>query len=298
MVGRASRDSIADELLGRLGRRGAPILGEGGEAVVYALDDERILRLDRSPGSRGSTTQRVTLLDELSGTRSVRSVRIPEVLEHGELDGRGWTVERRFRGRAAADELLRLDRPGRDALVRGSLDAIAALGDLPLEPRPWFGDLRGTDPIRAGSWREFLVERVRPSVRSVPALVDIDVAGIADDVADLSDGEPEPSFVHLDAFLGNVLADGPTVTAVIDIGWSSIAGEHRLDPVSAVVYLDSPEISPTAVDGDRSVAHDWLDEAGLRDWYAPTGRWLAAFWAFAVEDQPLHRWCRRILLDG
>ena len=74
------------------------------------------------------------------------------------------------------------------------------------------------------------------------------------DAQALADALPEPdasSFVHLDAYVGNVLTDGLRITAVIDIGVSSVAGDRRLDPLAAVVDLLSPQITPMATTAGR-----------------------------------------------
>jgi hypothetical protein len=77
-----------------------------------------------------------------------------------------------------------------------------------------------------------------------------------------------------------------------------VAGDRRLDPVSAVVYLASPAISPTAIPADVDVAMSWLRAYGLHEWFEPAQRWLAAFWSFALDDPRLFEWCRAVLLEG
>ena len=73
-------------------------------------------------------------------------------------------------------------------------------------------------------------------------------------------------------------------------------GPPDLDPLVAVAYLD-PDITPTAQEGDRTVAREWLRDAGLADAFAPARRWIAGYWTGAVDDLRLRRWCARVLLD-
>ena len=103
--------------------------------------------------------------------------------------------------------------------------------------------------------------------------------------------------MHLDAFTGNMLTDGTRITAVLDIGPTSVAGDRRLDPLSAAVYLASPDITPVATPADVDVAMSWLHAAGLDQWFEPARRWLAAFWSFAVDDPRVLRFCRAVLLE-
>jgi hypothetical protein len=103
--------------------------------------------------------------------------------------------------------------------------------------------------------------------------------------------------VHLDAFAGNMLTDGARITAVLDIGVTSIAGDGRLDPLSAAVYLASPDITPTATPADADVAMSWLRNAGLFEWFEPARRWLAGFWSAAYDDPRVLKFCQGVLLD-
>jgi len=93
-----------------------------------------------------------------------------------------------------------------------------------------------------------------------------------------------------------MLAAGTAITAVIDIGQTSVVGDRRLDPLTAAVYLCSEGITPEAGAADRATAMAWLADAGLDRWFEPARRWIAAYWASAVDDRALHDWCRRVLL--
>ena len=84
--------------------------------------------------------------------------------------------------------------------------------------------------MRSPTWRGYLEERVNRSLRrSTPAFRGVSAAALAAALPDAA----EPAFVHLDAFAGNMLATGTTITAVIDIGLTSASGDARLDPVAA-----------------------------------------------------------------
>ncbi len=132
------------------------------------------------------------------------------------------------------------DASARAPLIEAHLDAVALLGDLPLAPRAGYGDLISEEPVIAATWAAYLEQRARLNLaRSVPELRSIDATGLA---AALPEAEG-PAFVHLDAWVGNLLTDGAAITAVIDVGPTSVVGDRRLDPVSAVVYLAAPEIS-------------------------------------------------------
>lgn len=283
---------------GRCSARSASALttcsARGGEALVFALGDDRIVRVLRAPTPVDTLTRRVDLVAELRADDLPFA--LPEVLDVGEVDGVTYAIERRLAGRSLMDVLAETDGTAdRERLVRAHLDAVTALGDLPLAPRAWFGELIAPDPVRATRWPEYLRAAATRRLAAAPEpFASVGVDAVVEELPDTDDAR----FVHLDAFAGNMLADGTTVTAVIDFGVTSLAGDPRLDALAAVVYLTTPEITPVATARDHEVAAAWLDDAGLAGWLEPARRWLAAYWSAAVDDADLHRWCRRILLPG
>jgi aminoglycoside phosphotransferase (APT) family kinase protein len=278
-------------VLRHLGVAADAVLGHGGEAWVYALDDDRVVRVLHSGGRKEHVSQRRRLVDEL--VRAEPTFALPEVIEIDELDGRVFSIDRRLHGRSVLDELAECEGPQRNRLIEAQLAAAAALGDLHLEPRDTFGELIFDAPITTSRWLAYLEQRAAANLaRSTPDLYAIDPVALA--VA-LPDTETR-AFVHLDAFAGNMLTDGTHITAVLDIGPTSLAGDRRLDPLATAVYLTSREITPTARTSDVDVIMSWLRAAGLEPWFEPARRWLAAYWSFALDDPAVTAFCRGVLL--
>ena len=260
---------------------------------MYALDDVRVVRVPHHRGDLAGIRDREGLVEELA--RRGAPFELPTVLEMGEFDGLTFAVERRLPGTSVLEQLRRLEGSARARLIERHLEAAAALGGLHLEPRGWYGDLIAERPIRTPTWREYLEARVATNLqRSMPGLRSVDPAALAADLPDTG----RAAFVHLDAFAGNMLAVDGEISAVLDIGTTSVAGDRRLDPLAAAVYLSSPEITGAVTPQDLQVARSWLRAAGLDDWFEPARRWLAAYWSFAVDDRPLQEWCHSVLLDG
>jgi aminoglycoside phosphotransferase (APT) family kinase protein len=250
------------------------LLGHGGEAWVYALGDRHVVRLLHE-GQDGVTIRlRQALVEELRSGGAPFD--LPEVVDVGEVDGRWFAIERRLMGVRLMDQLAALEGHERDLLVERHLDAAALLGTLHLSPRGWYGELVAGDPVRSATWLGYLRERAAVSLRqSTPSLHAINPTELADALPDAT----IPAFVHLDAFAGNMLATRTAVTAVLDIGPTSVSGDSRLDPLAAAVYLSAPQITPVATSRDLDVAMSWLRSAGLVEWFAPAKCWLAAFWS-------------------
>jgi aminoglycoside phosphotransferase (APT) family kinase protein len=283
---------VPDEIvLARLGIDRSNVLGEGGEATVYALDADRVLRLPKAAVPASALDGRRALLDVI---RDRAPFATPVVLDHIDVDGRTIVIERRLPGRNALEVL---DTTGdRAALVRSHLDAAAAIADLPC-PSTHFGEVWGDFAIEADSFRSWSVARLGASLAIAgERFAHLDAERLTEDLLTvLPTPEPAaPVLVHLDAYLGNMLADGDQISAVLDFGPMTIGGPPHLDALACIAYL-APEIARTANDADRGVARDWAEERGLLDALEPTERWVAAYWAFAHDDEQLHRWCARVL---
>ena len=101
-----------------------------------------------------------------------------------------------------------------------------------------------------------------------------------------------PELVHLDFFPGNVMADGDQVTGVLDFGFATILADRRLTPLVAAVSL--------RLRSDATEAELAYVEARVGAEAVPQMRkWLAAYWAFAIKDDPdLARWAVPELEDA
>jgi Ser/Thr protein kinase RdoA (MazF antagonist) len=282
-----------DRVLASFGISPSALLGRGGESRVYALDDERVARVNAAQTRPAQVAGRAALLGELGRSAASLPFFIPEVLDTVTIGEYIVTVERRLPGTPLSELLAELSGEARAAVLRAYLEAAAQLGQLVVD-RCWYGDLLDARPIRAQTFRAYLEQRARRSLKAAGR----PFAGI--DPASLAAALPEPeqaSFVHLDAFPGNMLADAGGITAVLDFGASCIMGDRRLDPLTAAVYLD-PAITPAANDEDRQVAQEWLAAAGLAGLYEPAQRWIAAYWSFALDDLSVYLWCQTVLDDS
>jgi Ser/Thr protein kinase RdoA (MazF antagonist) len=267
-----TRSAVPARVLKSLGIPEGAFLGSGAEAQAYALDGRRVARVHGLGVAEDDVRHRASLLSELAGSAGAVPFAIPRVLEIAAVEDRLVSIETRLPGRALSEVLGEASADQRAGLIRAYLDAAARIGDLQLE-RPWYGDLCNRDPIRTATFREYLRERARKSLAAAgPDFAAVD----ADELAAALPAPSIPALVHLDAFPGNMLAEGGSITAVLD-------------------FLDSP-ITPSATASDRRAAVEWLRDHQLMDLYAPARRWLGAYWSFAREEPRLFDWCRSLLL--
>ncbi len=279
------------KVLEQLGTSGEQLLGEGGEAQVYALDASNVLRLHQPGTSVNDALSRKALLDEIGKGASHLWFNTPEVLEVGTLLGHTYSIERRIVGESLTDALRTAGETSRGRLVSRYMDAAWAIGEIAVV-RPTLGEVSAVDAVRRDSFSGYLAERARRSL-SGTALAHIDAEALATELGEAVD---PPALVHLDFFAGNVMTDGDEITGVIDFGYSTIIGDRRLNPVAAAVHLASPRITPVATTADRATAMSWIVEHGLEGYYSAGERWMAAYWMFASDDDPvILPWSRSVL---
>ena len=276
-------DPAVPQVLVAFGLEPGALIGSGGEATVYALDGERVLRVHRPGPDRVTLERRRNLLDELAPQARELPFAIPRVLELRSVHERWVTIEPRLPGRPMSELLAEVDGSAREEVVLSYLQAGRSLSQLTLS-RPFYGDLLADDTIREPTFRAYLERRARRS---------LDAAGGplgSVDAGELAHGLPEaerPAFVYLDVHPSNVLVQGVRVTAVVDFGGVAIVGDARLGAVVPATYL---------LDRDQGVAQAWLRAQGLSEMYGPARRWIAAFWSFAKDDLELFEWCKNVLL--
>jgi Ser/Thr protein kinase RdoA (MazF antagonist) len=276
-------DSAAAAVIETYGVQPSALLGSGGEALVYALDEERVLRVHRPGPTAATIVRRASLLAELAANDPALPFAIPEVLEQAQVHERWVTIERRLPGRPLSELLGEIDGAARDTLVLSYLEAGQRLAKVPLQ-RAFYGDLLADDALRTASFRQYLEQRARLSLAAGgEPLAQIDAAPLAGALPEAT----EPAFVYLDYYPSNVLVAAGRVTAVVDFGGAAIVGERRFATVVGATGLP-PRDAPLAL--------AWLRSQGLSELYAPTRNWMAAFWSFARDDAPLFAWCRSVLL--
>lgn len=269
----------------------AQLLGEGGEAQVYALDDAYVVRLFREGASAEDVAARTTLLMEIATGAAHLPFETPVVVAQGGVFGRIYTLEKRIPGTSLLTALSRATGSVRGSLVEQYMDAAWQVGEIRVA-RDYLGEIGRKDAIQTPTWQVYLTERANRSLASSP-LNHLDGTPFANALGELA--EP-PAFIHLDYFAGNVMANGDQLNAVIDFGYSSIIGDRRMNALVAAAHLVTPRITPTVTAEDQAIAFAWLRDHDLFDYYERGLPWLAAYWTFASDDVELYNWCRSILL--
>ena len=291
-------DPIRRSVLERHGVGPDDHLGHGGEADVFALDPERVLRLLRNPDV-DATAAYVRRIGSLYDTfdRGAVPFALPQVLEV-HVEEIAWSIERRLPGRVLQELLDDLDGDERVRAIDGYVDGAADFGALGVPPGfgDGYGELFTAEQLRAERWGDLLADRLvrqRDRGDAVLGLVD-DLDRAVDHIVAMARAEPSVgrTLVHGDYFPGNVLfGDDLRVSAVLDLGWLTVVGDATHDVRSAVAFW---EVRPWSLPRDAAVLlaaarrHLGADAEAM---IARTRHFEQLRFGFVREDEHLFAWC-------
>lgn len=230
-------------LLQHFGITSAAFLGQGSESQVYALDQQRVVRVYPSDASLAYIHARTTFYRQLVAQQPTFA--IPHILDQGVLDGHPYTIEQRMHGRDFAHVLPQLTGQHRVHALQSYLDLAAQIGTIQFPHMP-FGELIvPNDGVQRDTWPHFLWDRVQQTLGMSYADIMQDVPHIDELLITFETRVPQMlmtnthALVHGDYFPGNVFIDNTfTVYGVGDFGYSTVVGDPRIDLVGAVVFLE------------------------------------------------------------
>ena len=283
-------------------------IGWGGESLVWALDDERVLKVsfDRSEAFLGRLAGLYELLDLTA------PFRVPVIHEFGSLAdldpslGSGaWAIQRRIGGVMMMEGLAaQRSRPeARRGLLRHLVEVAfsfgcVAAGDGAVD---WGDAAEMVDPVTAPSWDGYLVAKGEAQLRRLDTVEASVSEAHARWCAAVEGLEPEHRVLcHGDLYPDNILvAPGAAAPAdlggvgVLDLSVQAVWGDPLLDPASAIAFLallprrnsDDLHVCIEHVRRTRpAVAGDLVARLRL---YA---LFYAFYYLFATNEPALHRW--------
>jgi putative membrane protein len=290
------------ELLARFGIGRDRLLGSGGESEVFALDHERVLRIYRTAPGRTADQLR-PLYDSWRGVDI--GLELPMIMEMGELNGRFYTVDRRFSGRNFSSWLQQAEMAQRRSALISFLEATERLQRLP-SPVPGFARLIGDlAPQQFGTLGELLTNMLWGPLQSSRARLERDVPGVSEVWnrlhTDLAQRSVTPALVHGDICPPNAYISqgpqGPVVTGMGDFSPHTLHADPLMDLAGAVIFL---ELEPYA---EAPADAAWLQAVAVerhgRDiigWIEVYRRYYGFYFSNAYEFDPnLYAWCLRQL---
>jgi putative membrane protein len=293
------------ELIAAFGIGRDQLLGSGGESEVFAIDHDRVLRLyrDRHEAPRQTAAQLQVLYQSWSD--SDIGLELPLIIELGELNGRFFTVDRRFSGRNFSGWLQSADMIQRRAALITFLDATERLQHL-RSPVPGFARLIGDSaPQQFGTLVELLSNMLSGPTQGSRDHLERDVPHVAEVWnqlhAALAQRSVTPAVVHGDVCPPNAFLSqgpqGPVVTGIADFSPHTMHADPLMDVAGASIFL---ELEPYA---DAAADAAWLEAVAVERHGREIVRWIDAyrrFYGFYFSnayafDPTLYAWCIRQL---
>jgi putative membrane protein len=293
------------ELLAAFGIGRDQLLGSGGESEVFAIDHDRVLRLyrDRHEAPRQTAAQLQALYQSWSD--SDIGLELPLIIELGELNGRFFTVDRRFSGRNFSGWLQHGDMTQRRAALITFLDATERLQHL-RSPVPGFARLVGDGaPQQFGTLVELLSNMLTGPTQSSRDQLERDVPHVAEVWnqlhAALAQRSVAPAVVHGDVCPPNAYLsqgpEGPVVTGIADFSPHTVHADPLMDVAGALIFL---ELEPYA---DAAADAAWLEAVAVErhgpeivGWIDVYRRFYGFYFSNAYAfDRTLYAWCLRQL---
>ena len=281
------------------------LLGGGGESEVFALDDQRVLRIYRRP--HADTDNTVAQLHAVyAGWEGVDiGIEVPRIIEVGQRSGRFFTIDRRFSGEGFSEWLRQAGTTERHIALTSFLDATERLRRLP-SPMAGFARLVGQEaPKVFGSFPELMHNMLAASVQASRAQLDRDLPNAArvwDRLhGELAERSVSPALVHGDVCPPNAYVSrdptGPVVTGIGDFSPHTVNGDPAMDIAGAVIFL---ELEPYP---DAQADSAWLGGVAIERWGSEIGHWIDVyrrFYGFYFSnshafDPRLYAWCLRQL---
>jgi putative membrane protein len=272
------------------------LLGFGGEAATYALDERRVVRCYRAGTEPRRVEVRAAFYEGIA--RSSLPFKLPVVESIGDVDGWLYSIEERIPGTSLTTALGVLEGTERTRALSNYAAAAEHIQTIEFDSRD-FGELLADAPIRRPMWPAFLVDRAERALFAGRRVMKADVPELDDVLATFRAGTAqvsdvvEPRLVHGDYFPGNVMVDARgAVTGIFDFSPMTVAGDPRLDLAGALIFLEvvapyRPEDSTTVEDVITARhGHDVLPVIELyRTYYS------LYFSATKEFDPELYRWC-------
>jgi aminoglycoside phosphotransferase (APT) family kinase protein len=248
----------ASRVLAHLGCPSAPLLGEGGEGMVFALDDARVVKIYHV----GADAAYIQALAELQAfiARAPLPFATPLILEGGQFDGIHYALERRLAGKHLA--LATLAPAEQRRALAHYFAAPQALDAVDVAHLPYGRALAHPQMLTSPSWPTFLQASLQRSTTLARDDLAQDVPDAAAKLARLEAlistrlADPPKRLVHGDYFPGNVLFDDDLrVAALLDFSPHTVIGDRRMDVAGAISFLTlDPRFTPAHLAPLRALA--------------------------------------------
>ncbi|CAN7547648.1 aminoglycoside phosphotransferase family protein [Rossellomorea sp. LjRoot5] len=240
-----NKDTMKSNLFARFSISGADFLGSGMEAEVYALNDEKVLKVYND---LSDAAKQKRLRDFYSGLKADHlSYELPYIHEILVENGTLVTIEKRIQGSDMQNRLAGMTHDEQTNMMKTYLQASVELqslqGSSTMEGFQLFHDHR-LSLGRMDNWYDLLSETIKLKQSELKPYFERDVRDYEGKLTLIMERlaagyEGDYSIIHGDFYPGNILINEKhEVTGLIDFGMLTMYGDYLFDVAIGWVCLD------------------------------------------------------------
>lgn len=278
-------------------------LGSGGESIVYACDEQQVLRLYK----QGTSFRKLEILKRFYDELDTSSVEfeVPVMTEIGTVYDIHYSIEPRIAGSDLTTVFSKLSSTQRQQTLKDYIQIAGCIHKIPFDA-DYYGEIMPMQPIRKASWSDYLKARADMTLQDsyhdlredVPHFENL-LHNWHESLKELSASNISRSLVHGDYFPGNLMAlDNGKITAVIDFSPISVVGDWRMDIAGALLFL---EVTSAYQEKDSTDAYSFVKDI-LGDETPKLLKLYQIYYALYFsaakgEDDFLYSWCVKKLKE-
>lgn len=284
---------MKSKVLKKFGVTEDKLLGEGGEAWVYAIGSDKILRIYKN----NDLSKNVVAIKKLYKKLDWQSVGLESqnILQSDVISGSMYCIEQRLSGRDLCKALPALKGSDREKALDSFYNKAKQIHKLDHTKHPLFGPVLHIEQLRSKSWQSFLQHSAdRKLSQEAFKNNGTEILQAFAKRCHSLHYEGEPKLVHFDYFPTNVMIVNTAISGIIDFSLA-IYGDPLVDIACAVGYLGlADEIN----DQDRTyLLHKMVTDYDVATLEKLTTYlvYIAIFWS-KCDLPPVALWAKRILL--
>ncbi len=232
------------KILGQFDLDESHFIGEGTEARVYALGDDRVLRICKGWTDISELKKLQLFYDNLDTT--CVSFSVPKILEIQETSSGVYTIDTLIKGTDFSKKLPALESADRQQAWKNFYQTASQISLLAPQKYDYFGEILTKDPIRASTWPDYLRQKTQAMFSTTRADLITDVPNIDDIMAffqkecSVVQDVTVAHLVHGDYYPPNTyITDDLQICGVGDFNDLSISGDQRLETMSSIFFLEA-----------------------------------------------------------
>lgn len=219
------------------------LIGEGQESVVYDLHDGRVLKLLKNANTTLVANEQRTY-ERLAVVKA--PFRFPRIIEFREIAGTKFILEEKLPGIPLSTALEQTtDKESRRTLLCHLVEVTKTLREITFTELP-YGDLISCSPQHHDDWIGHFTNKVQAvCAKNQTEITEHSPLGKETLTHYLTYAEKilgnqtiPKSFVHGDLWPPNILVDGTTITAIIDLNEQSLIGDSFIDLASLKTFSE------------------------------------------------------------